>query len=283
MATSLLDTAFEAELRALIFLFLLDEPVNADYLGALDTLAGIFAVGGKPTGSKDPFALRRAGLGLARTLIEGQFELDLEAVLREAVELLPAIAPPKDSKAAAKSAQADNKQNLTDALLDFIFERLRGYYAEQGFGADQFDAVRAVDPETLPDFDRRLRAVAEFAKLPEAAALAAANKRIGNILKQAADDVGGRVDPALLDAGAERELHEHIEHAVTAIAPLAQANRYVDMLRALAALRAPVDAFFEGVMVMAEDAAKRRNRIALLAGLRRLFLQVADISLLQSA
>ncbi|MBS0487747.1 MAG: glycine--tRNA ligase subunit beta [Proteobacteria bacterium] len=249
----------------------------------LDTLAGIFTVGGKPSGSKDPFALRRAGLGLARTLIEGQFELDLEAVLREAVELLPAIAPPKDSKAAAKSAQADNKQNLTDALLDFIFERLRGYYAEQGFGADQFDAVRAVDPETLPDFDRRLRAVAEFAKLPEAAALAAANKRIGNILKQAADDVGGRVDPALLDAGAERELHEHIEHAVTAIAPLAQANRYVDMLRALAALRAPVDAFFEGVMVMAEDAAKRRNRIALLAGLRRLFLQVADISLLQSA
>ncbi len=249
----------------------------------LDTLAGIFTVGGKPSGSKDPFALRRAGLGLARTLIEGQFELDLEAVLREAVELLPAIAPPKDSKAAAKSAQADNKQNLTDALLDFIFERLRGYYAEQGFGADQFDAVRAVDPETLPDFDRRLRAVAEFAKLPEAAALAAANKRIGNILKQAPDDASGRVDATLLDAGAERELHEHIEHAVTAIAPLAQANRYVDMLRALAALRAPVDAFFEGVMVMAEDAAKRRNRIALLAGLRRLFLQVADISLLQSA
>mgnify|MGYP000046382246 CR=1 FL=1 len=249
----------------------------------LDTLAGIFAVGGKPTGSKDPFALRRAGLGLARTLIEGQLELDLEAVLREAVELLPAIAPPKDPKAAAKSAQADSKQNLTDALLDFIYERLRGYYAEQGFGADQFDAVRAVDPETLPDFDRRLRAVAEFAKLPEAAALAAANKRIGNILKQAPDDASGRVDATLLDAGAERELHEHIERAVTAITPLAQANRYVDMLRALAALRTPVDAFFDQVMVMADDAAKRRNRIALLAGLRRLFLQVADISLLQQA
>ncbi|HEY7872324.1 MAG TPA: glycine--tRNA ligase subunit beta [Rudaea sp.] len=249
----------------------------------LDTLAGIFAVGGKPSGSKDPFALRRAGLGLARTLIEGQFELDLEAALREAVELLPAIAPAKDSKPAAKSLPADGKQSLTDALLDFVYERLRGYYAEQGFGADQFDAVRAVTPETLPDFDRRLRAVAEFAKLPEAAALAAANKRIGNILKQAADDAAGRVDPILLDAGAERELHEHIESAVAAIAPLAKDNRYVDMLRKLAGLRTTIDAFFDQVMVMAEDAAKRRNRIALLAGLRRLFLQVADISLLQGA
>jgi glycyl-tRNA synthetase beta chain len=143
--------------------------------------------------------------------------------------------------------------------------------------------VRAIEPETLVDFDRRLRAVAEFAKLPDAAALAAVNKRIGNILKQAADDAAGRVDPALLDAGAERELHKHIESAVATIAPLAQGNRYVDMLRTLATLRAPVDAFFDQVMVMAEDAAKRRNRIALLAGLRRLFLQVADISLLQSA
>jgi glycyl-tRNA synthetase beta chain len=249
----------------------------------LDTLAGIFAVGGKPSGSKDPFALRRAGLGLARTLIEGGFELDLEALLREAVELLPAIAPAKDSKSIVKSPPADSKQSLTDALRDFIYERLRSYFAEQRFGADQFDAVRAIEPETLVDFDRRLRAVAEFAKLPDAAALAAVNKRIGNILKQAADDAAGRVDPALLDAGAERELHKHIESAVATIAPLAQGNRYVDMLRTLAALRAPVDAFFDQVMVMAEDAAKRRNRIALLAGLRRLFLQVADISLLQGA
>ncbi|MBS0571051.1 MAG: glycine--tRNA ligase subunit beta [Proteobacteria bacterium] len=246
----------------------------------LDTLAGIFAVGGKPTGSKDPFALRRAGLGLARTLIEGGFELDLEALLREAVELLPTITPTKGARPAPAD---DSKQRLTDALGDFLFERLRSYYAEQGFGTDQFDAVRAVDPETLPDFDRRLRAVAEFARLPEAAALAAANKRIGNILKQATDAAAGRVDPALLDAGAERELHAAIESAVGAIAPLATSGRYVDMLRTLAALRAPVDAFFDQVMVMAEDPAKRRNRVALLAGLRRLFLQVADISLLQGA
>ncbi|MHB8448766.1 MAG: glycine--tRNA ligase subunit beta [Rudaea sp.] len=245
----------------------------------LDTLAGIFAVGGKPSGSKDPFALRRAALGLARTLIEGGLELDLEALLREAVELLPPIAPAKD----AKATFANTKQGLTDALRDFIHERLRGYYAEQGFSADQFDAVQAVEPESLLDFDRRLRAVAEFAKLPEAAALAAANKRIGNILRQAAEDGAGRVDPGLLDAGAERELHDRIECSVAAMAPLAKADGYVDMLRALAALHAPVDAFFEQVMVMAEDPARRRNRIALLAGLRRLFLQVADISLLQGA
>jgi glycyl-tRNA synthetase beta chain len=249
----------------------------------LDTLAGIFAVGGKPTGSKDPFALRRAGLGLARTLIEGGFDLDLEALLREAVELLPAIAPAKDAKPAATPSPADSKQSLTDTLLDFVYERLRGYYVEQGFNADQFDAVRAVAPDTLPDFDRRLRAVAEFAKLPEAAALAAANKRIGNILKQAPDAATGRVDPALLDAGAERELHARVEATLAAIEPLRGKNDYVGTLRTLAALREPVDAYFDQIMVMIDDDAKRRNRIAQLAGLRRLFLHVADISLLQGA
>src|SRR5439155_26889230 len=124
-------------------------------------------------GNKDPFALRRAALGLARTLIEGAFELDLEALLREAVELLPAIVPAKPAKA-APVAPADAKQALVDELREFIYERLRSYYAEQGFGGDQFDAVRAVEPESLLDFDRRLRAVAEFATLTDAAALAAA-------------------------------------------------------------------------------------------------------------
>ena len=248
----------------------------------LDTLAGIFAVGQKPSGNKDPFALRRAALGLARTLIEGGFELDLEALLREAVELLPEIAPAKSAKPAAV-APADAKQRLVDDLREFIYERLRGYYADQGFGSDQFDAVRAVEPETLLDFDRRLRAVAEFAKLPEAAALAAANKRIGNILRQAGDIAGGKIDAALLDAGAESELHRQIEMATLATDPLRQGNRYVDMLRTLAALRAPVDRYFDEVMVMVEDVAKRQNRLVLLGGLRRMFLHVADISLLQNA
>lgn len=246
----------------------------------LDTLAGIFGVGQKPSGNKDPFALRRAALGLARTLIEGKLDLDFEAVLREAVELLPEIRP---SKFAKDAAPTNSKQTLVDALRDFIYERLRGYYAEQGFGADQFDCVLAVEPESLLDFDRRLRAVAEFAKLPEAAALAAANKRIGNILRQAGDGAGGRVDAALLDAGAERELHKCIETTLTAIEPLRMQSHYVEILRTLAALRAPVDCYFDKVMVMVDDAAKRNNRLVLLGGLRRMFLHVADISLLQQA
>jgi glycyl-tRNA synthetase beta chain len=245
----------------------------------LDTLAGIFAVGMKPSGNKDPFALRRAALGLGRTLIEGNLDLDLEALLREAIELLPAI----PSKKEAEKSPAESKQALTQELLDFVLERLRGYYAEKGIGGDQFDAVRAVEPESLTDFDARLRAVADFAALPDAAALAAANKRIGNILRQAGDPGGAKIDTALLDAGAEHDLHAHIDNVQRTIAPLIQKRRYVDTLRALAALRAPVDAFFDGVMVMADDAAKRQNRLALLAGLRRMFLQVADISVLQNA
>jgi glycyl-tRNA synthetase beta chain len=248
----------------------------------VDTLAGIFAVGQKPSGNKDPFALRRAALGLARTLIEGEIDLDFEAMLREAVELLPAIAPAKSAKA-APPAPADAKRKLVDELREFVYERLRGYYADQGFGSDQFDAVRAVEPETLLDFDRRLRAVAEFAKLPEAAALAAANKRIGNILRQAGDIAAGRVDAKLLDAGAEAQLHHAVDVAADAVAPMRSEGRYIDMLRTLAALRAPVDRYFDDVMVMVDDAAKRQNRLILLGGLRRMFLHVADISLLQSA
>jgi len=246
-----------------------------------DTLAGIFAVGQKPGGNKDPFALRRAALGLARTLIEGELDLDFEALLREAVELLPAIAPAKAAKAAAP-APADAKQKLVDELREFVYERLRGYYADQGYANDQFDAVRAVEPETLLDFDRRLRAVAEFAKLPEATALAAANKRIGNILRQAGGLGGGKVDANLLDAGAEAQLHHAVDAAADAVAPMHSEGRYVDMLRTLAALRTPIDRYFDDVMVMVDDAAKRQNRLVLLSGLRRMFLHVADISLLSA-
>jgi glycyl-tRNA synthetase beta chain len=246
----------------------------------LDTLAGIFAVGMKPSGNKDPFALRRAALGLARTLIEGQLDLDLDASLREAVELLPEIRLAPKGKPDAAAPAAVDKQNLAGELRDFIFERLRGYYAEQGFGAEQFEAVRAVDVETLIDFDRRLRAVAEFSQSPDAQALAAANKRIGNILRQAGGLSSGAVDATALDAGAETELHRALGEANEAVKPLVAASRYVDILRRLAALREPVDRFFDGVMVMADDAAKRNNRLVLLSQLRRLFLHVADISLL---
>jgi glycyl-tRNA synthetase beta chain len=246
----------------------------------LDTLAGIFAVGMKPGGNKDPFALRRAALGLARTLIEAQLDLDLDASLREAVELLPEIRIAPKGKTDAATPAALDKQKLTTELRDFIFERLRGYYAEQGFGAEQFEAVRAVDVETLIDFDRRLRAVAEFSRLPDAQALAAANKRIGNILRQAGGMSSGKVEAAALDSGAETELYRALGEANEAVKPLVAASRYVDILRRLAALREPVDRFFDGVMVMVDDAAKRNNRLVLLSQLRRLFLHVADISLL---
>ncbi|HSE13380.1 MAG TPA: glycine--tRNA ligase subunit beta [Rudaea sp.] len=264
----------------------------------LDTLAGIFAVGMKPSGNKDPFALRRAALGLGRTLIEGGLDLNLEALLREAVELLPAVpgksAERKSAKGGPASEQteaqasgrqatglsASDKSALTEELQTFVYERLRGYYADQGFSGEQFDAVRAVDVETLVDFDRRLRAVAEFSRLPDAQALAAANKRIGNILRQAGGVTGGQVDASLLDAGAETELHGAVAAAAAEVEPLVAQGRYVDILRRLALLRAPIDRFFDSVMVLTDDAPKRGNRLALLGRLRGMFLHVADISLL---
>ncbi|QBB68943.1 glycine--tRNA ligase subunit beta [Pseudolysobacter antarcticus] len=253
----------------------------------VDTLAGIFAVGQKPSGNKDPFALRRAALGLARTLIEAKLDLDLRGLLSEAFALLPEAALQaglprgKDGKTAILDAGA-RRTELAAEILDFILDRLRGYYADQGISGDVFEAVRAVEPATLSDFDQRMHAVVEFAKLPEAQALAAANKRIGNILRQADASEIGVIDSAQLEAGAEADLHTAVTAASSAIKPLLATRSYVDVLKHLADLRAPVDAFFEGVMVMVHDAAKRRNRLSLLAQLRRMFLEVADISLLHN-
>ncbi len=252
----------------------------------LDTLAGIFAVGLKPSGNKDPFALRRAALGLARTCIEGDLALDLNALLVEALQLLPDAAlaaglpKGKDGKAPALDAAA-RRGSLAAELYEFIFDRLRGYYADQGATAETFEAVRALAPADLTDFDKRVRAVVEFSKLPQAQALAAANKRIGNILRQAGDAAEARtLDASLLDAGAETELHDAVVATAKRVAPLAAQGRYVDILRELAGLRDPVDRFFDAVMVMVDDPAKRANRLALLGRLRGMFLDVADISLL---
>jgi glycyl-tRNA synthetase beta chain len=169
---------------------------------------------------------------------------------------------------------------LAIELYEFVLDRLRSYYADQGIAAEAFEAVRALSPADLTDFDRRLHAVVEFAKLPHAQALAAANKRIGNILRQAGGEPGGKIDPALLDAGAEADLHRAVEATAVAIAPLAAQGRYVETLQQLADLREPVDKFFDAVMVMVDDVAKRANRLALLNRLRGMFLDVADISLL---
>jgi glycyl-tRNA synthetase beta chain len=259
----------------------------------LDTLAGGFAAGLKPTGNKDPFALRRAAQGLARTLVEAGLDLNLDGLLEDALARIPATAfaaPAKGGKAAAKGAGVDAaaRRQLLPDLREFIFDRLRGYYAEQGFTAQQFEAVAAVQPASLVDFDRRLRAVKAFAAQPEAERLAAANKRVANILRKENIDVVAaaqrELDPALLREAAEQALAEALDAARADNAPRlegAAAQRdYAGALVRLAQLRAPVDAFFDAVMVMAEDPALRANRVTLLARIKARFDAVADISLL---
>lgn len=254
----------------------------------IDTLCGIFAVGLKPSGNKDPFALRRAALGLARTLIESGITLGLPPLLAEALAQLPDTAlaaglpKGKDGKPPTLNAGA-RRAELARDLYEFIVDRLRGYYTDAGIAADRFDAVCTLDPADLGDFDARVRAVAAFAILPEAEALAAANKRIANILRQAGDIDGGLVDTALLATGAEADLHAALSAACTETAPLAARRDYVAVLQALGRLRGPVDAFFNDVMVMADDPAVRTNRLRVLRDLRQQFLQVADVSLLQPA
>jgi len=256
----------------------------------IDTLAGIFAIGMKPGGNKDPFALRRAALGLARTLIEGGLELDLRASFIEALEQLPDAAlaaglkPGKDGKPPALQAGA-RRAILLEELLDFVHERLRGYYAEQGFGHGAFESVLAVQPASLADFDRRLRAVVEFGRRPEAASLAAANKRVANILRKQAEEAGappiGRaVDPACFEADAERDLADALATARQDSAAAEAAGDYAAVLARLAQLQAPVDAFFDNVLVNADDPAVRANRLALLNQLKSQFSTVADIALL---
>lgn len=233
----------------------------------LDTLAGMFAIGQKPTGNKDPFSLRRNALGLARTLIEGGLDLDLNALLREAI-------------AAISTDGLDAKAN---DLYDFITDRLRGYYADQGLRGDAFEAVLAVRPASLRDFDRRIRAIDAFAKQPEAESLAAANKRIGNILRQAGEKqfaIAERVDAALLDAGAEADLANALSAAMAEVEPLMREHRYVETMQRLSQLKPVADAFFDGVMVMVDDPAKRANRLGLLRALRTQFLAIADIGVL---
>jgi len=272
------------------------DAIAADRLGQvlsvaerLDTLAGIFAVGMKPSGSRDPFALRRVALGLARTLIEGALELNLRSSFIEALELLPDAAlvaglkPGKDGQRPPLHV-AQRRAILLDELLAFVLDRLRSYYAEKGFDSAQFEAVLAVQPESLVDFDRRLRAVAAFGRLPEAINLAAANKRVANILRKQAEETGvvapRQVDPGRFEADAERELAAALESARHATADALAAGDYAAVLTRLAQLQAPVDVFFEDVLVNADEPAVRANRLALLAQLKAQFATVADIALL---
>ncbi|MGH8152547.1 MAG: glycine--tRNA ligase subunit beta [Rhodanobacteraceae bacterium] len=274
----------------------------------LDTLAGIFAVGQKPTGNKDPFALRRAALGLARTLIEGKLDLDLDGLLKEALAQIPdaALLPSPSERGEAKRTRAERERvapstrrwgegadpapriDLAMDLRAFILDRLRGYYAEQGFTPQQFEAVAAVHPASLVDFDRRLRAVAAFAQRPEAGRLAAANKRVANILRKEGIDVAAAarrgLDAGLLREPAERALADALDAARrdngSRLDGDVARRDYEGALARLAQLQAPVDAFFDAVMVMAEDPVLRANRVALLARIKARFDVIADVALL---
>jgi len=226
----------------------------------LETLVGMFGIGNLPTGDKDPFALRRHALGVIRMLAERDLPLDLPALIRAAVPAFGSLIT-----------------DPTDALADFVFDRLAGSLREQGYSAQEVDAVLALRPSRLGDVTRRLQAVRAFAALPEAAALAAANKRIGNILKKS-DGVGTAVNAALLAEPAEQALAAAIGATVPDADGRFEQGDYTASLQTLAALRAPVDAFFDGVMVNADDPALKANRLALLQQLHTAMNRVADLS-----
>ena len=227
----------------------------------LETLVGMFGIGNLPTGDKDPFALRRHALGVIRMLVEKDLALNLST-------LISACTPAFGDKIVDPSA----------ALTEFLYERLAGALRDQGYSAQEVDAVLALRPQRLGEVAKRLAAVRAFAALPEALALAAANKRVGNILKKAEDEVQATINPVLLQEAAEKALAD----ALKIVAPLADAawaaGNYTENLQALAALKVPVDAFFDGVMVNAEDPALKANRLGLLKTLHEAMNRVADLS-----
>ena len=232
----------------------------------LDTLAGVFSIGKKPSGNRDPFGLRRAAVGLVRILIECELDLDLNVMIEHAVDAQP------KGKAAP--------EELCDELYTFITDRLRRYFLDRdaGLATETFDAVLARAPSSLLDFERRLHAVQAFLELEPAASLAAANKRIANILRQAGEQDDATVKEKLLKEPAEIALRAALDDARKFVAPLLEERHYAEVLTALAALREPVDTFFDDVLVMVDDKAVKSNRLALLGELRALFLDVADIS-----
>ncbi len=226
----------------------------------LETLVGMFGIGNLPTGDKDPFALRRHALGLSRMLTERDLALDVTAIVQGAAPVFGAL--------------------ITDpsvALADFIYDRLAGSLREQGYNAQEVDAVLALRPQRLGEVPKRLLAVRAFAALPESPALAAANKRIGNILKKT-DAVDAHVSTLLLQEAAEKELFAALQTVLPQANALFEAGDYTASLQTLAALRAPVDAFFDGVMVNAEQLDLRLNRLGLLQSLHVAMNRVADLS-----
>lgn len=231
----------------------------------LDTIVGIFGIGQAPKGS-DPFALRRASLGVLRIIVENGYNLDLTDLIGKAKALL-------GDKLTNDNVEAD--------VIDFMLGRFRAWYQDAGFSVDVIQAVLARRPTKPADFDQRVKAVSHFRELDAAEALAAANKRVGNILAKFDGELAAEIDLALLQEDAEKILAENVEVMTEALEPAFATGNYQQALSKLAELREPVDAFFDNVMVMADDEALKNNRLTLLNNLRNLFLQIADISLLQ--
>ena len=248
----------------------------------VDTLASIFAIGARPTGTKDPFGLRRAAIGLTRILLEQRLELDMTALMEQAVRLARADI---ERIAMNSGKPVPVIPNASTEVYDYVFERLRAQYLEGELKGDvrpvtteMFDAVLATRPASPLDFDARLRALTRFLALPEAVSLTAANKRVANILKKSGEAANATIDAALLRLPAERNLYEALRSLrATVTAALAQRD-YAGALAELVGLRPPVDAFFDQVMVMDEDPALRANRLVLLREMRELFAGVADLS-----
>ena len=233
----------------------------------MDTLAGIFGIGQHPKGDKDPFALRRAAIGVLRIIVEKNLPLDLITLSEFATSLY---------------GDKLNNQNVVTDIVSFMQGRFRAWYQELGFTIDTIQAVLALNPTKPADFDARVKAVTHFRTLPEASSLAEANKRVSNILSKANVEIPDTINASLLEAGAEGELAKQIAILSDKLAPYFNEGRYQDILVELAALKTPIDAFFEVVMVMVEDEKVKLNRLALLKILQQLFLRVADISILQS-
>ncbi len=231
----------------------------------LDTLVGIFGIGMKPTGDKDPYALRRAALGVLRILREHSLSLNVLELLDQARQQL---------------GERLGETDVVDTVWQFMRDRLRRLYADTGVSSDIFESVITVAPPDLADIEQRIQAVQAFLELPEAEALIAANKRIGNILKKAGEEIPVTVDPGHFEKTIEQVLLDEINTAEGSLA--LRTGDYIAQLETLARLREPTDRFFEEVMVMAEDPAVRNNRLALLRRARELFLQVADIGRLQA-
>ena len=237
----------------------------------LDTLVGIFAIDQAPTGSKDPFSLRRSAIGILRILIEKELPINLVALVEQAIKGYSTA----DGSKIAKMGDTFNQ------VMAFLNSRYRAMYTEQGVSVDTIQAVQAINPHMPLDFDQRIRAVQAFSELPQAEKLSDSNKRVANILAKSEVTVADKVDETLLTEPAEQNLHSSVRQAQTAVTPLLEKADYTQVLQTLASLDDPLTQFFDSVMVNSEDDTLRNNRLALLKQVRALFLTVADISELQ--